>query len=42
MGLDDSDDRPLVNLMVEQIEFANVIILNKLDLVNQDERKYIL
>lgn len=42
MWVDETDERPLVNLMVEQIEFANVIILNKLDLVNEDERKYIL
>jgi len=42
MWLDDSDDRPLVNLMVEQIEFANIIILNKIDLVTPEEKKYIL
>lgn len=42
MGLDETDDRPLVNLMVEQIEFANIIILNKIDLVTPEEKKYIL
>ncbi len=42
MWLDEHDDRTLVNLMVEQIEFANVIILNKIDLVTPDEKKYIL
>ncbi|MCH8518201.1 GTP-binding protein [Candidatus Gracilibacteria bacterium] len=42
MGLDESDDRGIVNLMVEQIEFANVIILNKIDLVTPEEKKYIL
>ena len=42
MGLSDEDDRGLVNLMVEQIEFANIIILNKIDLVTQEEKKYIL
>ena len=30
-GLDKNDTRTLVDLMVEQIEFANVIILNKID-----------
>ena len=42
MWVSDDDDRPLVNLMVEQIEFADVIILNKTDLVTSDEKKYIL
>jgi len=42
MWVNDEDERPLVNLMVEQIEFANVIILNKLDLVTPQEKKYIL
>lgn len=41
MWLDKTDDRPIVNLMVEQIEFANIIILNKTDVVNTDELKYI-
>jgi len=42
MGLDEHDERGIVNLMVEQIEFANIIILNKIDLVTPDEKKYIL
>lgn len=41
MGLDETDDRPLVNLMTEQIEFADIIIINKVDLVNADTLKYI-
>ena len=31
------DDRTLVDLLVEQIEFANVIILNKTDLVTKNQ-----
>lgn len=32
------DERTLVDLLVEQIEFANVVILNKADLVSEEER----
>ena len=36
-ALGEDDNRTLVDLLVEQIEFANVIILNKVDLVSADQ-----
>ncbi|WP_084417802.1 zinc metallochaperone GTPase ZigA [Henriciella litoralis] len=36
-SLGEEDDRPLVQLLVEQIEFADVIILNKTDIVAPDQ-----
>lgn len=35
-SLGEDDDRTLVDLLVEQIEFANVIILNKVDLISKE------
>jgi G3E family GTPase len=36
---DGSDQRSIVNLLTDQIEFANVIVLNKVDLVAPDQLK---
>jgi G3E family GTPase len=36
-SLGDGDERTLVDLLVEQIEFANIILLNKIDQVNAAE-----
>ena len=34
---DQEDARPIVNLLTDQVEFANVIILNKSDLVSKEQ-----
>ena len=34
---DQADDRSIVNLLTDQVEFANVIILNKSDLVTKEQ-----
>jgi G3E family GTPase len=41
-SLGEDDTRPLVNLLVEQVEFANVIVLNKTDLVDAETRTTVL
>ena len=38
-NLGEEDERTLVDLLVEQIEFANVILLNKINLISKDELK---
>jgi G3E family GTPase len=35
---DENDRRTIVNLLTDQIEFANVIILNKTDLISKEEK----
>ncbi|MFM7290166.1 MAG: GTP-binding protein [Planctomycetia bacterium] len=41
VGLDENDSRDLVQLLVEQVEFANVIVVNKTDLVAEDDVTYL-
>ncbi len=37
----EDDERTIVNLLVDQVEFANVILINKIDLVSQEDRRLI-
>lgn len=37
----ENDKRTIVNLLVDQIEFANVIILNKVDLISEIQLQYL-
>jgi G3E family GTPase len=37
VGNDNMDTRPIVNLLTEQVEFADVIVINKMDLVTTSQ-----
>ncbi|ERG95962.1 GTP-binding protein [Haloquadratum walsbyi] len=37
----DSNQQPLSSLLVEQVEFADVIVINKTDLVNKNRQAYV-
>lgn len=38
-SLGEQDERTVVDLLIDQIEFCDVIILNKVDLINEDDKQ---
>lgn len=41
-SLGDDDVRAVVDLLVEQVEFADVIVVNKIDLINASQREFLV
>ncbi len=41
IGLNDDDARDIVQLLVDQVEFANVLVISKADLVEADDLAYL-
>ncbi|CAE7637823.1 unnamed protein product [Symbiodinium sp. CCMP2592] len=39
LGAEEGDERTIVDLLIDQVEFANVLVLNKTDLVGTNELK---
>lgn len=41
-AISDEDERTIADLFVDQVEFANVIIINKIDLITDEERRELI
>jgi len=41
-AMGEEDERTIVDLLVDQIEFANVVLVNKIDLVTAEERRRVV
>lgn len=42
VGVDEEDERSITELLIEQVEFADVILLSKIDLIGRDEREELI
>ncbi|MGV2620399.1 GTP-binding protein [Halobacillus sp. ACCC02827] len=40
-GSGQEDEREVIDLLIDQVEFANVIVVNKVDLVRDEDREYL-